>query len=198
MEDQTNNRICGVVEALLFVSGEPLAPKVLANLTESTEEEVNNALVMLESNYLKNASGLSIVRAPEGVQLATNKQYASQVDKFLKSGIREQLTPAAAETLAIVAYRGPINRAGVEAIRGVNASFSLRLLTIRGLVERYQSEKDSRVFLYRVSADFLRHLGLSKIEDLPDYQNFRQNEVMTRLEKTADQVASSSQEKEEI
>lgn len=172
------------LEALLFLSGEPLDFKTLSALMEMDEEKVRLGLDVLETR-ISHGSGLKLLRAPEGVQLVTDDKQSALIDRFLKRGMREQLSPAAAETLAVVAYRGPIHRAGVEAIRGVNCSFTLRLLAVRGLVDRFQSEKDSRVFLYRVNADFLRHLGLTKVEELPDYQNFRQNEGMTNLEKMA-------------
>lgn len=173
------------IEALLFVAGEPLDLKTICTQLDCSEECVNKGLVALEERLVVN-SGLKLLRAPEGVQLVTHEKQSALIDRFLKSGMREQLSPAAAETLAIVAYRGPIHRAGVEAIRGVNCSFTLRLLTLRGLVDRFTSEKDSRIFLYRINAEFLRHLGLTKIEDLPDYQNFRQHEGMTNLEKMAE------------
>jgi len=184
-EEITPEEVASAIEALLFISGEPLDVKTIAVLLECDEERVNSGLNVLETR-ISTASGLKLLRAPEGIQLVTNEKQSALVDRFLKRGMREQLSPAASETLAIVAYRGPIHRAGVEAIRGVNCSFTLRLLTMRGLVDRFTSEKDSRIFLYRINAEFLRHLGLVKIEDLPDYQNFRQHEGMTNLEKMAE------------
>jgi segregation and condensation protein B len=178
--------INAALEALLFIAGEPLDIETLAKLLESDEESIQQGLNTLEEK-LKQGRGLTVLRAPEGVQLVTNDQHAPLISRFLKRGIREHLSPATAETLAIVAYRGPIHRAGVEAIRGVNCSFTLRLLTMRGLVDRFPSQKDSRIFLYRVNADFLRHLGVTGVEALPDYQSFRQNEGMTNLEKMANE-----------
>lgn len=186
MSDEiTPEEVASAVEALLFISGEPLDVKTIASLLKCGEECVNLGLDAFETR-ISVASGLKLLRAPEGVQLVTSDKQTLLIDRFLKRGMREQLSPAASETLAIVAYRGPIHRAGVEAIRGVNCSFTLRLLTIRGLVDRFTSEKDSRIYLYRVNAEFLRHLGLTKIDDLPDYQNFRQHEGMTNLEKMAE------------
>jgi segregation and condensation protein B len=190
-EEIIPEEVASAIEALLFISGEPLDIKTIAVLLECDEERINVGLDALTAR-ISVASGLKLLRAPEGVQLVTNEKQSALVDRFLKRGMREQLSPAASETLAIVAYRGPIHRAGVEAIRGVNCSFTLRLLTMRGLVDRFTSEKDSRIFLYRINAEFLRHLGLVKIEDLPDYQNFRQHEGMTNLEKTAEIAINKS------
>ncbi|MDO8512184.1 MAG: SMC-Scp complex subunit ScpB [bacterium] len=184
-DEITPEEVASAIEALLFISGEPLDVKTITSLLECDEERTNLGLDALTAR-ISVAGGLKLLRAPEGVQLVTSDKQTQLVDRFLKRGTRDQLSPAASETLAIVAYRGPIHRAGVEAIRGVNCSFTLRLLAMRGLVDRFSSEKDSRIFLYRVNAEFLRHLGLVKIEDLPDYQNFRQHEGMTNLEKMAD------------
>ena len=172
------------LEALLFVSGEPMEKKLLVKLIETDEESVEICLKKLGEKLDDPQSGLRLLTVASSVQIVTAEKYSSLVERFLKYGTREQLAPAAAEVLAIVAYRGPIHRAGIEAIRGVNSSFSLRQLSVRGLVERYPSEKDSRVFLYQISADFLRHLGVARVEDLPDFEKFRQHEGMTNLEKS--------------
>ena len=95
----------------------------------------------------------------------------------MKSEFSEELSRAAIETAAIIAYQGPITRAEIEYVRGVNSSFILRGLLMRGLVERIENPKDARSYLYRISFDFLKHLGLTKIEDLPQYQEFRQEKM---------------------
>lgn len=181
----TDSSSIAFLEALLFLVGEPMALSDLASSAGMTKEELTRGLDTLEKTLQERRSGLRLLRAPEGVQLITAPEHAERIEAFLKSGMREQLTPAAAETLAIVAYRGPISRAGVEAIRGVNSSFTLRLLAIRGLVDRTPHPTDSRIHLYRVSADFLRHLGTTRIEDLPSYAQLHEHEGMTALEATA-------------
>ena len=195
-EELQNKEIAAELEALLFVSGEPIDLETIASVLECGAEDINAGLGVLENRLNEVRGGLCLLRAPEGVQLVTAEKHAPMIDRFLKGGMREQLSPAAAETLAIVAYRGPIHRAGVESIRGVNCSFSLRQLAMRGLIDRFPSEKDSRIFLYRINAKFLRHLGLVKPEDLPDYQKFRQHEGMTNLERMAE-VAARNTETEE-
>lgn len=180
------DELIGALEAVLFVSGEPIKKSALAAILKIDENLVDALAEKLDGLLKGRESGLRLITAPEGFQMVTSEKYCETIESFLKSGIREQLSSAAAETLAIVAYRGPISRAKIEAIRGVNCSFSLRLLSIRGLIDRKASENDSRVFLYNVNADFLRHLGVSKIEDLPEYEKFRQHEGMLQLEKTAE------------
>jgi len=178
------------LEALLFLRGEPMKQEDLARAMDVAVDAVSQGLQTLEERLQSSGSGLRLLRAPDGVQLVTASDHAEIVERFLKAGMREQLTPAAAETLAIVAYRGPIHRAGIEAIRGVNSSFTLRLLAIRGLVERSPSPKDRRVFLYQISADALRHLGLTTVQDLPDYASLHNHEGMTALEAAAEPSSS--------
>lgn len=194
MNEDDVKKLASSCEAILFVSGEPLRTDKLKEILNCSMEDLECAINFLDKRLIESGSGLCLLRAPEGIQLITNKNEAEKVDLFLKNGIREQLSPAAAETLAIVAYRGPIHRAGVEAIRGVNCSFSLRLLSMRGLIERFPNEKDSRIFMYRISAEFLRYLGLSRVEDLPDYQNFRQHEGMTNLQNNSEAAVIDNKE----
>jgi len=182
----SDSELISELEALLFVSGEPMEIALLVKFIGSDEEKINTCLKKLEEKLDNSDSGMRLLFASTGVQIVTAPKHSALIERFLQYGTREQLAPAAAEVLAIVAYRGPIHRAGIEAIRGVNSSFSLRQLSVRGLVDRYPSEKDSRVFLYKINAEFLRHLGVARIEDLPDFEKFRQHEGMTNLEKSVD------------
>lgn len=178
------------LEAVLFTAGDPARVQELARGLRVTEDEVSLALQALERSYEERGAGVRVLTSPEGVQLVTAPDAAAAVETFLKAGMREKLTPAAAETLAIVAYRGPISRAGIEAIRGVNSSFTLRLLALRGLVTREPHATDRRMFVYEVSAELLRFLGATSIEDLPAYVELHQHAGMTKLAKEADSALS--------
>ena len=150
----------------------------------------------LARSYEERNAGIRVLTSPEGIQLVTAPEAAGAVEAFVKSGIRERLTPAAAETLAIVAYRGPISRSGIEAIRGVNSAFTLRLLALRGLVVRAPHPKDRRMFVYEVSAEFLRHLGVASVGMLPDYPALKGHAGMAKLIADAEKstpVAPSAQ-----
>ena len=92
----------------------------------------------------------------------------------MKETLNENLTPAALETLALVSYVGPVSRSEIEYIRGVNTAFTLRNLLIKGLVQRSSDPKRGNVYLYKPSLDLLKFLGLPKIEDLPDYEKFKE------------------------
>lgn len=169
------------LEAALFVAGEPVPVPTLARALNVSSEDLHGALTVLQERYEAAATGIRLLRSPEGVQLVTTPEAREAVEALVTHSIRERLTPAAAETLAIVSYRGPISRAGIEAIRGVNSSFTLRLLALRGLVTREPHPKDRRSFVYQVSAEFLRHLGVTAVDGLPDYAQLHAHAGMTRL-----------------
>ena len=94
-------------------------------------------------------------------------------EKLAKEEFKEDLTPAALETLSVVAYLGPMPRSMIDYVRGVNSSFMLRNLLMRGLVERTLSEKRKNVYEYRVSFDFLKHMGIGTIGELPEYEKYK-------------------------
>lgn len=174
------------LEAVLFSQGDPTGIGELARGLNVADQEVASALLALDRSYGERGAGIRVLRSPEGVQLVTAPDAAESVAAFVTASMRDKLTPAAAETLAIIAYRGPISRAGIEAIRGVNSSFTLRLLALRGLVMRAPHPADRRSFVYEVSADFLKHLGVTKVADLPEYQELRRHAGMTKLAEDAE------------
>ena len=164
-----------VIETILFAYGEPLSEEKLAKLTKSKKENVASALEELAHDY--KGRGLSLMRKDDKWCLGTNPENAKFVEDLMKSEFGEELSRAAVETTAIIAYKGPITRADIEYVRGVNSSFTLRNLMMRGLIERIENPKDARSFLYRISFEFLKHLGLTKIEDLPQYEEYRKEKM---------------------
>lgn len=164
----TNHK--SIIESLLFVSGEPVALKNIARLLDISADEVEKSVEDLSKEYKENR-GLKILNKDGEVQLVTSPENSEFVAKFMKRDMEQDLSRAALETLSIIAYRGPISRPAIEEIRGVNSSFSLRNLLLRGLIERVDNQKDKRSFLYKISFDFLKLLGVQKNEDLPDYEN---------------------------
>ena len=168
------DKIKSIVESVLFVSGEPVKIARLVKITGASKPEVENAIMMLQTEYA--GRGLALVRKEDEVQLATNPENAEYVDDLVKSEIQENLSKAALEVLSIVAYRGPISRIDVEAIRGVNCTFTLRTLLMRGLLERVENPKDNRSFLYKISFDFLKKLGVDDVGKLPDFETLSKDE----------------------
>lgn len=170
-----------IVESLLFISGEPMDFKKLGKLIGETEEAVREICLKLSDEYRARNSGIRIMTNMDSVQMVTAKENSEAVDRFLKMDIEGDLSRSALETISIIAYRGPMTRSEIEEIRGVNCSFTLRQLAIRGLVERVDNPSDSRSYLYRISLDFLRHMGMEKIDDLPRYRELREKELIAEV-----------------
>ncbi len=166
-----------ILESLLFIAGEPVKIKKLAQILDLTENEAAVELEGLKSECESGKRGLRLVFHDGAVEMVSSSEAAPFIEKLIKSDFDEDLSQAALETLAIISYRGPVSRAQVEDIRGVNCSFILRALSIRGLVERKENPEDHRSHLYQVSFDFLRQIGVSKLEDLP---NFRESKNMNQ------------------
>ncbi|KKS46635.1 SMC-Scp complex subunit ScpB [Candidatus Azambacteria bacterium RIFOXYD1_FULL_42_11] len=162
-----------LLESLLFTAGHPVTVKKLAEILETGEIEINGSLKELVDDYEKNERGLRLVFFDGKVQLVASPYSVEPVKKLIKSDFEEDLSPAALETLAIISYRGPISRAQIENLRGVNCSFILQSLAIRGLIGKYNNPEDGRSYIYNITFDFLKHLGLNKLEDLPNYMNLR-------------------------
>jgi segregation and condensation protein B len=170
-----------IVESLLFISGEPMDFKKLGKLIGESDAGVKEICLRLSDEYGNRESGIRIMANEDSVQMVTAKENSEAVDNFLKMDIEGDLSRSALETISIIAYRGPMTRSEIEEIRGVNCSFTLRQLAIRGLVERVDNPSDSRSYLYKISLDFQRHMGMEKIEDLPRYKELREKELIAEI-----------------
>src|SRR5574340_849483 len=157
------------LQALLFVAAEPVTPAELAEATQVPVKSVEAALSELEAAL--GTSGLRLQRQAGRVQLTTAAQLSSYVERFLGLEARSHLSHSALETLAIVAYNQPATRPQIDAVRGVNSETMLKSLLAKGLIyEMGRSEGPGRPILYATTADFLQHLGLNSIADLPPLQ----------------------------
>ncbi len=174
MEEQIKNNLTAALESLLFIYGEPIRLKKTAELLEIKEEKLEEVINNFETRLkTDDARGLMLNRIGDQIQLTTKPDFHKLGEKIIKEEIKESLTPATLETLSIVAYNGPIARSMIDYLRGVNSGYILRNLLVRGLIERYPDPQRSYIFLYNVSFDFLKHLGLAKQEDLPEYQKYK-------------------------
>jgi len=154
------------VESLLFVADEPVPAGRLASALEVSEAEIEAALEQLEHEY--QARGVRLQRKGDRVQMVSAPEAASYIERFLGLELTTRLSPAALEVLAIVAYRQPITRAQIEAIRGVSCDAVLRTLVSRGLLEEVgRLEQAGRPILYATTFQFLQYLGLRSLEELP-------------------------------
>ncbi len=157
-----------ILEAILFVAGEPLQIAALANALEVTELEVSAAADELASDYDYNRRGICLKRFGTHIQLSTRADYAPQIEKLLQPIQKQSLSQAALETLAVVAYKQPVTRLDIEAVRGVKCDYSVQSLVNKGLIEEVgRKEALGRPILYGTTDAFLSHFGLASLEDLP-------------------------------
>ena len=157
-----------ILEAILFVAGEPLQIAALANALEVTELEVSAAADELASDYDYNRRGICLKRFGSHIQLSTRADYAPQIEKLLQPIQKQSLSQAALETLAVVAYKQPVTRLDIEAVRGVKCDYSVQSLVNKGLIEEVgRKEALGRPILYGTTDKFLAHFGLSSLQDLP-------------------------------
>ncbi len=161
------------IEAILFWKAEPIALSKLASLLGIDLASVKAGIAELET-ALK-GRGLTLVQTDTEVTLGTAKELAPLIEQLTKEELARDLGKSGLETLSIILYQGPISRADIDYIRGVNSQFILRALLIRGLIERVDNPGDARSFLYKTTLETLSHLGLNKITDLPEYAEVRQN-----------------------
>jgi segregation and condensation protein B len=155
------------LEALLLVVDVPVEEEALASALDTTPLRVAERLRLLSDKYTDQDRGIDLRRAGGGWRFYTRDRYAPYVEKLLLDGQRAKLTRAALETLAVIAYRQPVTRARVAAVRGVNCDGVIRTLLARGLVEESGTDQETGGFLYRTTELFLERLGLSSLDDLP-------------------------------
>ncbi len=169
-----------IIESLLFIAGEPVKISKLKKITNLKDGDIEKAITDLKISYEKLDRGLFIIRKDDYVQLTTHPQNAAFVKEFSQTEASGELSRSSLEVLSIIAYRGPVSRSQIEAIRGVNSSHTLRALTIRGLIEREEST-DSRGYLYRVSFELLKKLGIDSPQGLPDYETLSKNNKIDEI-----------------
>ena len=157
----------GAIEAVLMVIDEPVTEMSLASALELPVEDVVGHLHALASDYDEGARGFTIRGIAGGWRVYSRSEYAPVVEKFLLDGQRAKLTQASLETLAVIAYRQPISRARVSAVRGVNVDGVVRTLLTRGLIEEMGAEGENGAILYATTSYFLQRLGMGSLEELP-------------------------------
>jgi len=170
-ETLRGERLRGAIEAILLIVDEPAGATILASVLAVPEARVLATLDELRRDYTQSGRGFELREVAGGWRLYTREEYAPYVERFVLDGQQARLTQAALETLAVVAYRQPVSRARVSAVRGVNVDGVMRTLVSRGLVEEAGAE-DSGAVLYRTTDYFLERLGLRNLEELPNLANF--------------------------
>ena len=161
------------IEAILFWKAEPVSIKKLATLLSKTEDEIKAALIFLRGALSER--GITLIQLEDEVALGTSKEASDLIESLTKEELIKDLGKAGLETLSIILYQGPISRAEIDYIRGVNSQFILRNLLIRGLVERIDNPKDQRSFLYKPTLQLMSFIGISKIEDIPEFESVKKD-----------------------
>ncbi|MEV6718148.1 SMC-Scp complex subunit ScpB [Lentzea sp. NPDC051208] len=155
------------LESVLLVVDSPIGEDALSSALEQPVKRIKQALRRLSTRYTESGSGIDLRRAGDGWRFYTRDRFAPFVEKLLLDGQRAKLTRAALETLAVIAYRQPVTRARIAAVRGVNVDGVIRTLVARGLIEETGTDSDTGGILYRTTELFLERLGLSSLADLP-------------------------------
>ncbi|QLL09779.1 SMC-Scp complex subunit ScpB [Mycobacterium vicinigordonae] len=157
-----------VLESLLLVVDSPVTAEVLATVIERPVRRVAEKLQQMSEELAARDSGIDLRQNGEGWRLYTRARFAPYVEKLLLDGARTKLTRAALETLAVVAYRQPVTRARVSAVRGVNVDAVMRTLLARGLITEVGNDEDSGAVTFATTELFLERLGLDSLSSLPD------------------------------
>ena len=160
------NEIPQILEAILFVAGEPVAVADLAQALEVSEMEIMHAVEELQRECERR--GVTIHRYGDHLRMETRPEYAPYVERLLQPVQRQTLSQTAMETLAVIAYRQPVTKGEVEQVRGVKCDYSVQSLLHKGLIrEAGRKEALGRPILYATTDRFLEHFGISDIRELP-------------------------------
>jgi len=159
------------LEAILFIAGESVSLERLSKIVKKDKDEVKKALEELEVDL--GERGVRLSQNSSAYMLATAPEFSGLVGDFMKEELGEDLSRATLETLAVIVYKGPLPRTEIDYIRGVNSSFTVRNLMIRGLIERKPDPSDLRSWLYSPSFEFLKYMGIEKIEKLAGHEEFK-------------------------
>lgn len=183
------------IEALLFYKGEPMNAKKIAEALKVEKSMVEGAIENLRES--KKGSGLLLLEADEKYTLGTNPNMSELLQEIRKEEISKDLSKATLETLSVIMYKSKngVTRAEIDYIRGVNSSFILRNLSIRGLIEKEVDTQDSRRYVYKPTIQTLEYMGVSKIEELPNYEMIV-NKLDATLRGNTETVTGYGQEKE--
>ncbi|MFE5642558.1 SMC-Scp complex subunit ScpB [Rhodococcus sp. NPDC056516] len=166
--DLDDDQLDAVLESLLLVVDSPAEVNQLASVTGTAPERVEQRLTLMSAALTARGSGMDLRNAGDGWRLYTRQEFAPYVEKLLLDGARTKLTRAALETLAVVAYRQPLTRARISAVRGVNVDGVVRTLLARGLIAEAGPDPDTNATRYSTTELFLERLGLASLSELPE------------------------------
>lgn len=170
-----NLSLASIIEGILWYKGQPITFVDLARITKKTESEIKRALAELRTNL--EGRGIMLVTNENEAELCTHSELATMLAQLQKEEMEKPLSRASLETLAIVAYNDGITRSEIDYIRGVNSTFILRALEIRGLVEKKPHADDKRAMVYYPTLDFLKSLGVDSAASFPRFDELKEKLV---------------------
>lgn len=196
-EDNYNtdkDRYFSVIESLLFVSGEPMKIKDIASIIDCNEDYTKELLKEISSSYEEERRGIKLISINDGFQLVTKPQNSDYIQKILKSNVRQSLSQASIETLAIIAYKQPITRVDIDEIRGVKSDSAIMKLIEKNLIkESGRLEVPGRPILYSTTDEFLKQFNIQRLNELPNLESFGIESIIATEEVASDSEASNNE-----
>ncbi len=187
------------IEAILFASGEPVPAARLSLVLEVDEDEVYAAAKQLSDEYSFNQRGIRLLKLDRSLQLCSAPEYASVISKTLEQRKPPMLSQPALETLAVVAYFQPVTRAYIDQVRGVDSSYTVGVLLDRGLIERCgKLDVPGRPSLLRTTDVFLRTMGVSSLEELPELPDISSSDGVKKLEDAIEKMTTVGEDQMQI
>ncbi len=177
------------IEAVLFWKGEPVSRRNLGEILNAGQTELNEAIEKLKNSF--SDRGIVLLEKDDDLAFGTAPELSGLFEKLQKEELNKDLSKASLETLSIVLYKNGATRAEIDYVRGVNSSFILRALSVRGLVEKIVDPKDSRRYIYRPTFELLSYLGVKSVEELPGY-----TETVLLLRQAADNMREEEAKEE--
>ena len=163
----------------MFVASKPISIKKVVKVLKSDQKETESALLELQAKYNNPDSGIVILKIGDDYQMVSNSKNKQAAENFMKAEVSGELTRPQLETLTVISYCGPITKPELEQIRGVNCSLIIRNLMLRGLIRK--TDKAGILSTYEVTIDYLRHLGLNSVDELPDYEDLHNHPYLEEI-----------------
>ena len=165
------------IECMLFVAGDPVSIPELARVLSLTKDETRRVLTEMEAKWLQEGRGVQLLVTEDTAQLISNREYLSDVELLLNPQQKRSVSQSLMETLAVVAYRQPVTRADIEAVRGVRCDYAVSQLLRMGLIaEAGRRDVVGRPMEFSTTDRFLRYFGLHSIEEMPEFFRFSQED----------------------
>ena len=193
-ENQNEKRVEQQLEAILFFKGEPVKIRELSNILKISEKSIEQALGSLKEHL--RGRGICLMEKDNSVMLGTAVELSKLIEHIRKAELSKDVGRAGLETLSIILYKSPIARSEIDYIRGVNSTFILRALLVRGLVERVHNPSDTRSFLYKPTFELLSFLGISSTSELPNFDTAK-NELKSFAKAREEKVEDNGENAEQ-